>query len=110
MADAPKVKYYRVAVVILGLLCVLLLVVITWMGIRHKAETEERDHLQIKKNQVDRENRNLHALTKNLTAEKNNLIAKNRNLTAEKGRLLNTSCKYSNKYDKISVAVLWPEI
>lgn len=98
MADTPKVKYYRVAVVILGLLSVVLLAVIIWMVIRHKAETDQRDQLQIKKNLVDRENHQLRALNKNLATETNNLTDRNRNLTVENSRLIKTSFTDHNQW------------
>ena len=41
-ADPTEVKYYRVAVVSLGLLCALLLAVIIWMGTKYTAEIDQQ--------------------------------------------------------------------
>ena len=91
-ADATGVKYYRVAVVSLGLLCALLLVVIIWMGTKHTAERDQQQR-----------NKDLLQLTNNnLTQEKDHCQARNTNLTAEKEMLQKASGEYSTITDLCS--------
>ncbi|XP_062373229.1 E3 ubiquitin-protein ligase TRIM21-like [Sardina pilchardus] len=89
---------YKLAVVFLGLLCVLLLAVIIiglcikteearQLQLRYNNLTEEKDQLEILNNNLTRENKQLQLRYNNLTEERDQLEILNNNLTRENKQL-----------------------
>ena len=68
-ADTTEVKYYRVAVVSLGLLCAVLLVVIIRMGQANHRLTSKNTELTSEKRKLTSENRELKEKLKNAFCE-----------------------------------------
>ncbi|XP_076156263.1 uncharacterized protein LOC143139573 [Alosa pseudoharengus] len=101
-ADTTKVKCYKVAVVSLGLLCVLLLIVNIRMVTKHITETDqlqrhmdplhsnftkERDLFQERNTNLTKERDQLQLTNSNLTKERDLFQERNTNLTKERNQL-----------------------
>ncbi|KAL2094493.1 hypothetical protein ACEWY4_009212 [Coilia grayii] len=109
--DTTEVKYYRVAVVSLGLLCFLLLAVIMSVGITGTAERDQlRNEIQLQQlmyNNLTQEKDQLQALNTNLTQEKDQLQALNTNLTQEKDQLQANNTDLTQENNKLLGIIRW---
>ncbi|KAI4902228.1 hypothetical protein NFI96_029756 [Prochilodus magdalenae] len=97
----PGSRWYRPAAVCLGLLCVLLLVVITVQGIKF---TTERDHLQSSNTNLTKERFQLQSSNTNLAKERVQLQTSYTNLTKERDQLQTSNTNLTKERDQLQTS------
>ncbi|XP_036438781.1 CD209 antigen-like protein C [Colossoma macropomum] len=104
--DAVDIRYYKLAAVCLGLLCVIVLAAITVLLIEFDNLTVERDQLKTRYTNLTTERDWLQTSYTNLTVERDQLQTNNTNLTMERDQLQTSKTSLTRERDRLQKWIL----